>query len=46
MLISALAFEIEGQSRNGRPKRTWKKQIEEEIVKVGSIREIALCRSK
>ena len=31
----ALGFEVEGQRKNGRPKRMWKKQIEEEGVKVG-----------
>ena len=30
----ALGFEVEGQRKNGRPKRMWKKQIEEG-VKVG-----------
>ena len=30
----------------GRLKRTWKKQLEEESVKVGLRREDALCRSK
>ena len=30
----------------GRPRRTWKKQIDEESVKVGLKREDALCRSK
>ena len=27
-------FEVEGQRKKGRPKRTWKKQVEEESVKV------------
>ena len=31
----ALDFEVEGQRKKGRPKRTWKKQIEEESMKVG-----------
>ena len=31
----ALEFEVEGQRRKGRVKRTWKKLIEEESVKVG-----------
>ena len=30
----ALNFEFDGQRKKGRPKRTWKKQIEEECVKV------------
>ena len=30
----AIDFEAEGQKKKGRPKRTWKKQIEEERVKM------------
>ena len=30
-----LDFEVEGQRKKGRPKRTWKKQVEEESMKVG-----------
>ena len=46
VLRRALDFEVEGQGKKGRPKRTWKKQVEEESVKVGLRREDALCRSK
>ena len=42
----ALDFEFEGQRKNGRLKRTWIKQLEEESVKVGLRREDALCWSK
>ena len=42
----ALDFEVEGQRKKGRLKRTWKKQIEEESVKIGLRMEDALCRSK
>ena len=42
----ALDFEIEGQRKKGRPKRTWKKQVEEESMKVGLRRVDELCRSK
>ena len=35
VLRRALYFEIEGQRKKGRLKRTWKKQVEEESVKVG-----------
>ena len=28
-------FEVEGQRKKGRSKRTWKKQVEAESVKVG-----------
>ena len=42
----ALDFEVEGQRSKGRLKRTWKRQVEEESVKVGLRSEDALCRSK
>ena len=42
----ALDFEIKGQRRKGRLKRTWKKQIKEESVKAGLRRGDALCRSR
>ena len=35
-----------GQRKKGRPKRTWKKQVEDESMKVGLRRKDALCRSK
>ena len=41
-----LYFEVEGQGKKGRPKRTWKKQVEEESMKVCLRREDALCLSK
>ena len=44
VLRRALDLEIEGQRKKGRPKRTWKKQVEKESVKVGLRREDALCR--
>ena len=31
----ALDFEADGKQKKGRPKRTWKRQVEEESVKVG-----------
>ena len=46
ILRRALDFEVEGQRKKGRPMRTWKKQVEEESVKVGLRRKDALCRSK
>ena len=46
ILRRALDFEVEGQRKKGRPKRTWKKQVEEESMKVGLRRKDALCRSK
>ena len=46
VLRRALDFEVEGQRKNGRPKRTWKKQVEEESVKVDLRREDVPCWSK
>ena len=46
VLRKALDFEVEGQRMKERPKRTWKKLVEEESVKVGMRREDALYRSK
>ena len=45
VLRRALDFEIEGQRKKRRLKRTWRKQGEEEGVKVGLRREDALFRS-
>ena len=44
-LRRALDIEIEGQRKKAKQKRRWKKQVEEEIVKVGLGREDVLCRS-
>ena len=41
-----LDFEVEGQWKKGSLKRMWKRQVEEESVKVGLRREDALYRSK
>ena len=41
----ALDFEVEGQRKKGRPKRMWKKQVEEESMKVGFRRKDALFYS-
>ena len=32
---NALEFNVEGQRKRGRPKRTWRKQVEEEQLKAG-----------
>ena len=40
-----LDFEVEGQRKKGRPKRTSKKQVEEERIKVRLRRKYALCCS-
>ena len=42
VLRRALDFEVEGQWKKGRPKRTWKKRVEEESVQVGLRREDVL----
>ena len=44
VLRRVLHFEVECQMKNGKPKRTWKKQVEEECAKVGLSREDALCK--
>ena len=46
VLRRALDFEVEGQRKKWRLKKTWKKQVVEESVKVALRREDALCRSK
>ena len=46
VLRRALDFEVEGQRKKGRQKRNWKKQVEEESVKVGLRWENAFFRSK
>ena len=45
ILRRALDFEADGQRKKGWPKRTQKKQVDEESIKVGMSREDALCRS-
>ena len=45
VLRRALDFEVEGQRKKGRLRRTWRKQIEEESVKVGLRMEDVLYRS-
>ena len=46
VLRRALDFEVEGERKKGRPKRTWKKQVEEESMKVDLRRIDALCHSE
>ena len=45
VLRKALDFEVESQREKGRLKRKWKKQVEDESVKVGLRKENALYRS-
>ena len=46
VLRSALHFEVDGQRKKGRPKRIWKKRVNEESIKVGLKRKDLLCHSK
>ena len=43
MVMSSDGFEVQWKIR--RLKRTWKKQVEEESMKVGLRRDDVLCRS-
>ena len=43
VLRRALDLEVESRRKNVRPNKTWKKQVEEESVKVDLRREDALC---
>ena len=45
-LRRSLDLEVEDQRKKGRPKRMWKKQVEEESMKVGLRREDSLCCTK
>ena len=45
-LRRALDFKVEGLLKKGRLIRKWKKQVEEERVKVGLRRENVFCRSE
>ena len=44
ILRRTLDLKVEGQRKKGKPKRTWKKHVEEESVKVGLRREDAGLR--
>ena len=46
VLRRSLDFEVKGQRKKCRLKRTWKKKVEEESVMVCMRKEDALCRSK
>ena len=46
VLRRALAFEVDGVRRRGRPKKTWKKQVEEDIKKIKLNKEDAPNRGK
>ena len=46
VLRGALNLEVSGKRKRGRPKKTWKKQVEEEAEKIGLKKEDALRRDK
>ena len=46
VLRAALDLEVSGKRKRGRPKKTWKKQVEEETEKIGLKKEDALRRDK
>ena len=46
VLRVALNFEISGKRKRGRPKKTWKKQVEEETDMIGLKKENAPRRDK
>ena len=46
VLRVALNLEMSGKRKRGRPKKTWKKQVEEETEKIGLKKEDALRRDK
>ena len=46
VLRVALDLEVSGKGKRGRPKKTWKKQVEEETEKIGPKKEDTLNRAK
>ena len=46
ILRRSFDFELEGNRMIGRPKRTWKRRVDEECVKIGLRREDELLQSK
>ena len=46
VLRVALDLEVSGQRKRGRPKRTWKKQVEKETSKISLKKEDSLNRAK
>ena len=46
VLRVTLNFEVSGKRKRGRPKKTWKKQVEEETEKIGLKKEDALRQDK
>ena len=46
MIVKALNFEVSGSIGRGRPKQTWKKQVENEMKKNRLVKEDACDRTK
>ena len=46
VLRVALDFKVSGKRKQGQPKKTWKKQVEEKTEKISFIKEDALNRTK
>ena len=46
VLRKALEFEVKGKRKRGRPKKTWKTQVEKESKNVGLEKEDALNRAR
>ena len=46
VIVKALKFEVSGSRGRGRPKQTWKKQVENEMKKNGLGKEDACDRTK
>ena len=42
VMRDALDFKVSGKRKRGQPKKTWKKQVEEETEKIGLKKENAL----
>ena len=42
----AVDLEVSGKRKQGQPKKSWKKQVEEETEKIGLKKEDALNRNK
>ena len=46
VLRKALEFEVKGKRRQGRPRKTWKTQVEKESKSVGLVREDAMNQAR
>ena len=46
VIVKALKFEVSGSRGRGRPKQTWKKQVENEMKKNGLMKEDACNRKQ